>query len=42
MSSMRLCLLGPPRLEREGVPLEFDTRKNLARHRLPGGDGLEP
>jgi DNA-binding SARP family transcriptional activator len=23
-------LLGPPRLERDGVPLEFDTRKNVA------------
>jgi ABC-type oligopeptide transport system substrate-binding subunit/DNA-binding SARP family transcriptional activator len=30
MSSLKLYLLGPPRLERDGVPLEFDTRKNLA------------
>ena len=30
MSSLRLSLLGPPRLERDGVPLEFDTRKNVA------------
>ena len=30
MPSLRLHLLGPPRLERDGLPLEFDTRKNLA------------
>jgi len=30
MSSLELYLLGPPRLEHEGVPLEFDTRKNVA------------
>jgi DNA-binding SARP family transcriptional activator len=30
MSSLKLFLLGPPRLERDGVPLEFDTRKNIA------------
>ena len=30
MSSLKLFLLGPPRLERDGVPLEFDTRKNVA------------
>ena len=30
MSSLRLCLLGPPRLERNGAPLELDTRKNTA------------
>ena len=29
-SPMKLYLLGPPRLERDGVPLEFDTRKNVA------------
>jgi ABC-type oligopeptide transport system substrate-binding subunit/DNA-binding SARP family transcriptional activator len=30
MSGLALFLLGPPRLERDGVPLEFDTRKNTA------------
>jgi hypothetical protein len=25
MASLRLFLLGPSRLERDGVPLEFDT-----------------
>ncbi len=30
MSSLRLFLLGPPRLERDGVALEFDTHKNIA------------
>ena len=30
MSSLRLFLLGPPRLERDGLPLDFDTRKNVA------------
>ena len=30
MSGLKLSLLGPPRLERDGVPLEFDTRKNVA------------
>ncbi len=30
MSSLKLYLLGPPRLEREGEPLELDTRKNVA------------
>ncbi len=30
MSSLRLFLLGPPRVEHDGVQLEFDTRKNLA------------
>ena len=30
MSGLRLSLLGPPRLERDGVPLEFDARKNVA------------
>jgi predicted ATPase/DNA-binding SARP family transcriptional activator len=30
MSGLKLYLLGPPRLERDGVPLEFDTRKNMA------------
>ena len=30
MSSLRLSLLGPPCLERDGVPLEFHTRKNVA------------
>ena len=30
MSNLKLYLLGPPRLERDGVLLEFDTRKNVA------------
>ena len=30
MSTLKLFLLGSPRLERDGVPLEFDTRKNIA------------
>jgi DNA-binding SARP family transcriptional activator/predicted ATPase len=30
MAKLKLFLLGPPRLEREGVPLQFDTRKILA------------
>ena len=31
MSSLKLFLLGSPRLERDGVPLAFDTRrKNVA------------
>jgi DNA-binding SARP family transcriptional activator/predicted Ser/Thr protein kinase len=30
MSSLKLFLLGPPRLERDGVPLELDRRKNVA------------
>jgi predicted ATPase/DNA-binding SARP family transcriptional activator len=30
MSSLRLYLLGPPRLERDGGPLELDRRKNVA------------
>lgn len=30
MSSFKLSLLGLPRLECDGMPLEFDTRKNLA------------
>ena len=30
MSSLRLFLLGQPRLERDGQPLTFDTRKNVA------------
>ena len=30
MSRLRLCLLGPPRIESDGVPLEFDTRTNVA------------
>ncbi|MFN2225994.1 MAG: AfsR/SARP family transcriptional regulator, partial [Anaerolineae bacterium] len=30
MSSFRLFLLGSPRLERDGQPLQFDTRKNMA------------
>jgi predicted ATPase/DNA-binding SARP family transcriptional activator len=30
MTSLALFLLGPPRLERDGVPLQFDTRKILA------------
>jgi hypothetical protein len=30
MSRLALYLLGPPRLESDGVPLEFDTRKIIA------------
>ncbi|MGD8793069.1 MAG: BTAD domain-containing putative transcriptional regulator [Anaerolineae bacterium] len=30
MSGLRLYLLGPCRLERDGQPLAFDTRKNMA------------
>jgi predicted ATPase/DNA-binding SARP family transcriptional activator len=30
MSAVRLCLLGPPRLERDGKPVELDTRKTVA------------
>jgi DNA-binding SARP family transcriptional activator len=30
MSSLKLYLLGPPRLEQDGVPLELDRRKNVA------------
>jgi predicted ATPase/DNA-binding SARP family transcriptional activator len=30
MSTIRLSLLGPPRLEREGEPVELDTRKTVA------------
>ena len=30
MSDLRLFLLGPPRLERDGVPLELHYRKNVA------------
>ena len=30
MSSLRLCLLGPPRLECDGAPFEFRYRKNIA------------
>ena len=30
MSRLSLFLLGSPRLELEGVPVEFDTRKNIA------------
>ena len=30
MSTVRLCLLGPPRLERDGKPVELDTRKAVA------------
>jgi DNA-binding SARP family transcriptional activator len=30
MSHLKLYLLGPPRLERDGVTLEFNMRKNLA------------
>jgi len=30
MASLAMLLLGPPRLERDGVPLQFDTRKILA------------
>lgn len=30
MPRLRLLLLGPPQIERDGVPLEFDTRKAVA------------
>ncbi len=30
MSSLKLFLLGQPRFERDGQPLKFDTRKNVA------------
>jgi predicted ATPase/DNA-binding SARP family transcriptional activator len=30
MSTVRLSLLGPPRLERDGKPVELDTRKTVA------------
>jgi DNA-binding SARP family transcriptional activator len=30
MSQLALYLLGPPRLERDGVPVEFRYRKNIA------------
>jgi predicted ATPase/DNA-binding SARP family transcriptional activator len=30
MSTIRLSLLGPPRVEREGEPVELDTRKTVA------------
>jgi predicted ATPase/DNA-binding SARP family transcriptional activator len=30
MSTVRLSLLGPPRLERDGRPVELDTRKTVA------------
>jgi len=30
MSSLKLCLLGSPYLERDGLPLEMRTRKNMA------------
>lgn len=30
MSSLKLFLLGQPRFERDGRPLQFDTRKNVA------------
>jgi DNA-binding SARP family transcriptional activator len=30
MSAVRLSLLGPPRLERDGKPVELDTRKTVA------------
>ena len=30
MPSLKLFLLGPPRLERDGKPLEIDTRKTIA------------
>ena len=30
MSSLRLFTLGPPRIERDGVPLELHYRKNVA------------
>ena len=30
MAKLELFLLGPPRLERDGVPLQFDTRKIMA------------
>jgi DNA-binding SARP family transcriptional activator len=30
MSDLKLLLLGPPRIERDGIPLSFDTRKAIA------------
>jgi DNA-binding SARP family transcriptional activator len=30
MARLELFLFGPPRIERDGVPLQFDTRKILA------------
>ncbi len=30
MATLRLALLGPPRVERDGAPLEVDTRKAIA------------
>ena len=41
MARLELFLLGPPRLERDGVPLEFDTRKILALVAYMAVSGLE-
>src|SRR6266446_5805577 len=30
VAGLRLAFLGPPRVERDGVPLEVDTRKAIA------------
>ena len=30
MNRVKLFALGSPRLEKDGAPLDFDTRKNLA------------
>jgi DNA-binding SARP family transcriptional activator len=30
LPSLKLCLLGPPRIERDGKPIAFDTRKAIA------------
>ena len=30
MSRLNLYLLGPPRIERDGVPIKVDTRKAIA------------
>ena len=41
MATIELFLLGPPRLERDGVPLQFDTRKILALVAYLAISGLE-
>ena len=30
MAELRIALLGPPRVERDGAPIEVDTRKAIA------------
>lgn len=41
MARLAIFLLGPPRLERDGVPLQFDTRKILALSAYVAMAGLE-